>query len=650
MERKISAILVADMVGYSRLMELDEVGTLNLQKRHLAEVFSPLFETHHGRLVKTTGDGLLAAFSSVVEAVGCAVEVQREMAQRETTADRDRRITYRIGINLGDVIHDQGDVFGDGVNIAARLEQLADPGGICISGSAFDHLRSTVEAGYQDMGEVRIKNISRVVRAWRVLLDPDKAGQIFSADPAISAVVPQQPSIWLEQEHTTLANALEDLKESNRDQLEAIANRFEVPNVIEMSDRKLRMAIFKKAEDFRRYREVVQSIDEKSSALAHLKERALEAIDALDFDLVEDLLAQVMEVEIETAAQTAELRAQNALLLGRLDQAFVLLSSAADSLASIDPIEPSRRRITYEGWFARHAERFGGHGLEHAERLSRAALEGLDGGDTMLLWRAHIGLGISLSNQGWLTSHPKDLALLSAAADRYQVAAQCITEEDFPIQLATTQNNLAVVLMKMARRSREEEAQVFIDQAIDLLEKALQVHTREALPLKWAMAKDNLGNALDFKGVLNGASPDDGSFQFAIHAHEEALTVRRRESYPLLWAYTKGNLGLDWSNLSIQDYASDPALYRKNAEANFLEALEVLTPETEPFQYARTLANLAQLYERRLEANDCNDSGELRNLIVDYLQTIQVLFHECDSEENVRLTTEALERFQATPS
>lgn len=184
MERRLSAIFVADMVGYSRLMELDELDTIQRQKQHRDKLIDPAFERHQGRIIKTTGDGLLAEFPSVVEAVGCAVEIQRAMIEREAETLENRRIQYRVGINLGDVVHEDGDIHGDGVNIAARLEQMADIGGVCISGTAYDQLRASVEAGYEDLGEVHVKNIERPIRAWRVLLDPNRVGEVVSTPSA----------------------------------------------------------------------------------------------------------------------------------------------------------------------------------------------------------------------------------------------------------------------------------------------------------------------------------------------------------------------------------------------------------------------------------------------------------------------------------
>src|SRR5215472_14549710 len=167
-ERRLAAIMAADVVGYSRLMGEDEEGTLAALKGIRRELAEPKIAENRGRIVKTTGDGLLAEFSSVVDAVRCAVEVQREMALRNTAVPQARRIKYRLGINLGDVIIDEHDIYGDGVNVAARLEALAEPGRICISRVVRDQVRDKVDFGFEDLGEQQVKNIARPVRVYRV--------------------------------------------------------------------------------------------------------------------------------------------------------------------------------------------------------------------------------------------------------------------------------------------------------------------------------------------------------------------------------------------------------------------------------------------------------------------------------------------------
>jgi TolB-like protein len=170
-ERRLTAILAADVVGYSRLMGTDEEGTLAALKAIRRELVDPSIVEHRGRIVKTTGDGMLVEFASVVDAVRCAIEVQRGMAVRNADVAADKRIEFRIGINLGDIIIDGDDIFGDGVNVAARLEALADFGGICVSGTVHDHVRDKLDVAFDDLGEQQVKNIARPVHVYRVRLD-----------------------------------------------------------------------------------------------------------------------------------------------------------------------------------------------------------------------------------------------------------------------------------------------------------------------------------------------------------------------------------------------------------------------------------------------------------------------------------------------
>ena len=169
-DRRLSAILAADVAGYSRLMGLDEVGTARVLRGHRS-VTDALVAKHGGRIVKTTGDGLLLEFPSVVDAVECAVAVQAVMAERNNGVPQDQRMLFRIGINLGDILIEGDDILGDGVNVAARLEGIAEPGGICISSSAYDQVRGKVAVEFADLGEHNLKNIARPVRAYTVVLN-----------------------------------------------------------------------------------------------------------------------------------------------------------------------------------------------------------------------------------------------------------------------------------------------------------------------------------------------------------------------------------------------------------------------------------------------------------------------------------------------
>jgi class 3 adenylate cyclase len=165
-ERRLAAILAADVAGYSRLMGVDEEGTHERLKAHLGHLVEPKITEHRGRIVKNTGDGFLAEFASVVDAVRCAVEIQRGMGERNAETSEDKRITFRIGVNLDDVIVEEHDIFGDGVNVAARLEGLAEPGGICISRVVRDQIRDKLPYPFEDRGEQSVKNIARPVRVY----------------------------------------------------------------------------------------------------------------------------------------------------------------------------------------------------------------------------------------------------------------------------------------------------------------------------------------------------------------------------------------------------------------------------------------------------------------------------------------------------
>jgi TolB-like protein/Tfp pilus assembly protein PilF len=167
-ERRLAAILCADVVGYSRLMGEDEEGTLAALKAHRRELLDPVIAAHQGRLVKTTGDGMLIEFFSVVDAVRGAVAVQAEMARRNEGVPEERRFRFRIGINLGDIIVDEGDIYGDGVNVAARLEALAEPGTICVSSAVREQLGDRLEVSYADLGEHIVKNIARPIHVYRI--------------------------------------------------------------------------------------------------------------------------------------------------------------------------------------------------------------------------------------------------------------------------------------------------------------------------------------------------------------------------------------------------------------------------------------------------------------------------------------------------
>ncbi len=188
--RRLTAILAADVAGYSRLMERDEEGTHQRLQAHFEQLINPKVTEHRGRIVKTTGDGVLAEFASVVDAVRCAAEIQRAMIDRDAAMPEERRIRFRVGINLGDVIAEGEDIFGDGVNVAARLEALAEPSGICVSGTVHDQIRDKLPYPFDDLGEQSVKNIARPVRVYALRPDSVAVLPALSTPPAASATQP----------------------------------------------------------------------------------------------------------------------------------------------------------------------------------------------------------------------------------------------------------------------------------------------------------------------------------------------------------------------------------------------------------------------------------------------------------------------------
>src|SRR5215469_6440214 len=189
--RRLAAILAADVVGYSRMMQADEAGTLAALKSRRTEILQPLVGKHHGRIVKLMGDGALIEFASAVDAIECSVVLQERMEAANASLPEDRRIVLRIGINLGDVMVEGGDLYGDGVNIAARLEALADPADILVSQTVFEHVRGKVRLGFQDLGEQLLKNLAERVRVYRVTAFAAPSGEGDSAGiaaPSMTAI------------------------------------------------------------------------------------------------------------------------------------------------------------------------------------------------------------------------------------------------------------------------------------------------------------------------------------------------------------------------------------------------------------------------------------------------------------------------------
>ena len=195
MDHRLAAVLAADMVGYSRLMEVDERGTLARLRAHRIELIDPAIAKNQGNIIKTTGDGMLVEFQSVTDAARCAIEIQERMRRRNSDVANDRRIDFRIGINLGDIIFEDGDIYGDGVNIAARVEQLAEIGGICVTAAVHDQIDGRVDVAFEDLGEKLLKNISRPVRLYRLVVAPPEQGPGPGGAHAVAKAAVVKPTV-----------------------------------------------------------------------------------------------------------------------------------------------------------------------------------------------------------------------------------------------------------------------------------------------------------------------------------------------------------------------------------------------------------------------------------------------------------------------
>jgi len=193
--RRLAAILAADVAGYSGLIEVDEEGTLNRLRSIRAELIDPKIIEHRGRIVKTTGDGLLVEFSSVVDAMRCATEWQHELSQRNAALLENHRIEFRIGLHQGDIVVEGDDIFGDGVNVAARLEGLAEPGGICVSARVQEDVAGRLNLTFDDIGEQSLKNIARPVRVYRVRLTAENTPEFSPRESRPALSLPDKPSI-----------------------------------------------------------------------------------------------------------------------------------------------------------------------------------------------------------------------------------------------------------------------------------------------------------------------------------------------------------------------------------------------------------------------------------------------------------------------
>lgn len=431
----------------------------------------------------------------------------------------------------------------------------------------------------------------------RLLMDKDFAAGLMPAFmPAVLGGVAE------------LAGKLDDLGSQKRDILLLLAEPFEIERAYALSDAELRQQLELRAEDYRRYRVQIEAIDKRTTGLGALKAAAREAVGRLDFEEVESLLARVDELETESAAETKILRADNALLRGRPAEAFVVLSAAADSFASLDLLEPARRRIYYGERLYAYGIRYGGEGLALSARMFLAALNDTAMKNDLELWaQAQINVGAALHTQGERLGGPKGAALLVEAVAAYRQALRVWTEEMHPVGWANAQNNLGNALATQGMRLGGSEGVALLGEAVAVYCNALRARTETAHSLDWAITQNNRGNALQTKGARVGGFQGAALHDEAVAAYRDALRVLTETTYPVVWANARNNLGTALQTHGAWLGGKEGADLLSEAVAAFRDALRVRTEAMHPVDWAMTQANLGvalQTQGARLDGPD----------------------------------------------
>ncbi len=334
-----------------------------------------------------------------------------------------------------------------------------------------------------------------------------------------------------------------------------------------------------KAEEYEALKSEVDAIDDGLKRLSNLKAAAQGAIARVDLEEVEELLSRVQEVELEEAAKTAELRANNALLRGRVEQAYQILSAAADSFAAVDPVEPARRRVSYEDSLYAHGLRYGGQGMALSEAMLRNAIDRLDKTEQSKLWAtAQNALAIALQSRGTRAEGAAGTNLLAEAAIAYNAALTFFTKDAHPVEWAMTQNNLGAALQEQGTRTEGAAGTALLADAVTALNTALTVRTEDAHPVVWAMTQNNLGTALSQQGTRTDGAAGIVLLADAVIAYNAALTIYTKDALPVHWAVTQENLAITEEAIADHDTTTDPRPHLEAALAHVETALTVFDP------------------------------------------------------------------------
>ena len=474
-----------------------------------------------------------------------------------------------------------GTAFVDhGLNPAPILDdmlaRLTDP----------DHTRPEITAAFRSLYRPLLEQVCndpRLKQALDPALTRDRIAREHRREGKIDEILTRLGG---------LEGAVADPNAASFEDLIALASQFEETDFAT----KAQVADFltQKAEEYRSYKSTIDAIDERTKGLGNLKAAAQGAADALNFEQVETLLSRVHEVEIEIAAETAELRAQNALLRGRVDQAYTLLSTAADSFAIINPVEPARRRIGYEDQLYTHGLRYGSRGMALSEQMLRDAIAALNPEEHGQLWAiAQNALAIALQQQGIRTSGAAGTDLLAQSVAAYGKALTIYTKVDHPVDWAMTQNNLAAALRNQGSRTSGAPGTKLLAQAVTAYGKALTIRTQAEHPLDWAMTQNNLANALSEQGTRTSGPAGTKLLAQAVTAYGKALTIRTLADHPVHWAGTQNNLAIALQQQGIRTSGAAGTKLLAQSVTAYGKALTIRTQVDHPVDWAMTQENLA---------------------------------------------------------
>ncbi len=398
----------------------------------------------------------------------------------------------------------------------------------------------------------------------------------------------------LRAEKGSLKQALSDLKSLTRGQLETIATRFEIDGAYNLPDPQLVDLLSKKAHDYRTLRAEIDAINPELKRLSNLKAAAYAAIEDGDLEQVETLLSHVQEAELDEAAKTAELRANNALLRGKAEQAYRILSAAADSFAAISPVLPADKRWRWANSLHHHTMRYGGDGLNLSAQMNKDALSSLDQITHPTLWATHQNnLGIALADQANRTNGARSTDLLEEAVTAYRAALQIRTKHRFPNDWSQTQQNLSVALAHQANRTTGVKGTTLLKQAAKACRAALEIRTKTAFPNDWAMAQTNLGNILLDQAKRLPPTPAATLLEEAATAHRNAMQVHTIKAFPIAWAMAQNNLATTLLTQGILKTGAEGYTLLKQAVTAYRAALEVRNKGEFPVDWAMTQNNLS---------------------------------------------------------